>query len=74
MFLFSWIFIPISSLPDWAGIIAWFLPLTHVVNLSRSLFSGEPGWTMLIDLAWLVLFSSVLFVLAIQRMRRRLIV
>ena len=74
MFLFSGIFFPISSLPEWAGKIAWCLPLTHVVNLTRSLFSGELGWPMLVDLAWLALFSSVLFVLSIQKMRRRLIV
>ena len=74
MFLFSGIFFPISSLPEWAGTIAWFLPLTHVVNLSRAFFGGEMQWSMLIDLAWLALFSSVLFILSIQRMRRRLIV
>ena len=38
MFLFSGIFFPIETLPDWAEPLAWFSPLFHAAALFRELF------------------------------------
>jgi len=73
MFLFSGIFFPVTNLPDWAQTFAWFLPLTHGVDISRALFSGDVSLKLLGDLVWLLVFFSVLFVIALRGIRKRLI-
>ncbi|HEV2886578.1 MAG TPA: ABC transporter permease, partial [Jatrophihabitans sp.] len=35
MFLFSGTFYPISTLPDWARVLAWLSPLWHATELAR---------------------------------------
>src|SRR5512137_1195298 len=40
MFLFSGTFFPLETLPMWAQHVALLLPLTHIVNLTRSLSLG----------------------------------
>jgi lipooligosaccharide transport system permease protein len=74
MFLFSGVFFPIHSLPDWARAVAWVLPLTHAVNLSRGLATGDAGTWMLGELAWIAVVSGVAFVVAERLVRRRLLV
>jgi lipooligosaccharide transport system permease protein len=73
MFLFSGTFFPLENLPSWARSLAQFLPLTHLVNLTRALsfghFDGEGAWAV----AYLALFAAVFFPLALWRMQRRLI-
>jgi len=73
MFLFSGTFFPLEVLPEWVKPLAWALPLTHLVELSRSLALGQ--WRM--ELIWHILYltgmSAVLFPLALGRMRARLI-
>lgn len=73
MFLFSGIFFPISSLPAWAGKIAWLFPLSHAVTISRSLSLGRIHAGLLIDAAWLVVFGAIFFTLAVNNIKRRLI-
>jgi lipooligosaccharide transport system permease protein len=73
MFLFSGIFFPLENLPEWARTVAWLLPLTHGVNASRDLFSGSLSWTMVNDLAWLLVFILLTFVIAVRAIRKRLI-
>jgi len=48
MFLLSGIFFPVSVLPEWAQILAHILPLTHAVNISRSLCLGTLSSDLLI--------------------------
>jgi lipooligosaccharide transport system permease protein len=75
MFLFSGTFFPISILPPPIRIIAEiFLPLTHVVRILRGLTLGILGWEMFYSLLWILVVSSVLFVLSINLMRKRLII
>lgn len=72
MFVFSGVFYPISSLPGFARVIAWFLPLTHAVRLMRGLVLGglvDP-WA---DVLWLVVAAAVAVPWPIVFMRRRLI-
>jgi lipooligosaccharide transport system permease protein len=73
MFLFSGTFFPIENLPAWAQVVAQFLPLTHLVNLVRSLSFGSFNPALLWSAAYLLLFFLVFFPLALIKMRRRLI-
>src|SRR5436190_7608626 len=43
MYFFSGIFFPLASLPAWAQAVAWCLPLTHAVALSRACAAGAVG-------------------------------
>ena len=73
MFLFSGTFFPIENLPGWAQYIAVLLPLTHLVNLTRSLSLGIVDMSLLPGLCYFVISCIVFFPLAIHKMHRRLI-
>ena len=74
MFLFSGTFFPVDTLPLWAQRLALAFPLTHLVNLTRSLsFGAVDVWETVAALAYLVAFTAVCFPLALALMRRRLI-
>ena len=40
MFLFGGVFFPFSGLPDWAQVVGWCLPLSHLVAATRDLTLG----------------------------------
>jgi lipooligosaccharide transport system permease protein len=73
MLFFSGVFFPLDKFPQWLKVFALFMPLTHAVNISRAVFSGEPvaglGWNFLV----LVVLEIVAFVIGISLMKRRLI-
>ncbi|MGI8927691.1 MAG: ABC transporter permease [Tepidiformaceae bacterium] len=73
MFWFGGAFFPIDQLPGWARVLAYAVPLTHVVELYRGLVRGDFELVMLVHLA--VIFSATAFFywLALWSMRRRLI-
>jgi lipooligosaccharide transport system permease protein len=72
LFLFSGIFFPIEDFPAPVPQVAWFTPLYHAVNVCRALAVGPtPG--VLVDVAWILIFTSALALLPIHLMRRRLI-
>ncbi len=73
MFLFGGTFFPLSNLPEWARIVAQLLPLTHLVELVRSICLGKIGITTFAALAYLITWSALFFPLAIIGMRKRLI-
>lgn len=73
MFLFSGTFFPVENLPYWAQKLAFVLPLTHLVKLTRSFSFGVMGFDLLWNVGYLLLFSLVFFPLAIFVMHRRLI-
>jgi len=75
MFLFSGTFFPLSILPVPIQIFAVvFLPLTHVVMVTRMITLSQVTPAILVSLAWIVIVATVLFVLAVNLMKRRLIV
>jgi lipooligosaccharide transport system permease protein len=41
MYLFSGTFFPLEALPSWARLLAYTLPLTHLVDMTRSLGAGR---------------------------------
>jgi lipooligosaccharide transport system permease protein len=73
MFLFSGTYFPISQLAPPLQALAWFSPLTHVINLSRALMTGEPSAALWLDVAWLAVVGSVAYLIALRMMRSRLI-
>ncbi|MSQ15831.1 MAG: hypothetical protein EXR50_08220 [Dehalococcoidia bacterium] len=73
MSMFSDVFFPIAGMPQWAQTLAWFLPLTHSVAITRALFTGVWHPTLLIDVVWILIVTIVFFTLAQNSMRRRLI-
>ncbi len=73
MFLFSGTFFPMDNLPPWVQWLAFTLPLTHLVNLTRELCLGVVGIGSLWALLYLTLFTLVFLPVAIGAMRRRLV-
>ncbi|MCW4009267.1 MAG: ABC transporter permease [Candidatus Bathyarchaeota archaeon] len=79
MFILSGTFFPIPDVIQGAALGA--LPLTHVVNLTRGLLTGNflplaglSGVSVaLLGLAWLAVATTVFFVLSIHLMKKRLI-
>jgi lipooligosaccharide transport system permease protein len=74
MFLFSGVFFPLEGLPTWARAVAWTLPLTHAVGVTRALAQGAAGAGLAADLAWIAVVTGAAFVLAERLLRRRLLV
>lgn len=75
MFLFSGIFFPIGSLPDWAEPLGWLSPLFHSAALFRELF-GVFGTDLVAaagHLVWLIGFGLLLFPIAPNVFRHRLV-
>ena len=72
MFLFSGIFFPIDNLPGFVQIVAWFLPLYHVVILLRSLVFGEVGLFLLTHVAVLVFTTVILYPFPQRLIRKKL--
>ena len=73
MFLVAGTFFPISGLPQWAQIAAWFNPLYHCVELVRHAAFGFEGWVDLAHLGVLLAFGIAMWRLAIWATGRRLI-
>jgi lipooligosaccharide transport system permease protein len=74
MFLLSGTFFPLTALPATLQVFAQlFLPLTHVVKLTRGLVLGRLELNLLLSLVWILIVTPVFFVLSINLMRKRLI-
>jgi len=74
MYLFSGTFFPIETLPGWAQIVAYCLPLSHLVTLSRNLCLGTiTGTQVLVSGSYLLAATLILIPIALRVMRRRLI-
>jgi lipooligosaccharide transport system permease protein len=75
MFLFSGTFFPLSLLPSALQYFAYAaLPLTHVVGVMRMLTLASFSPMIVFHLLWICAVTTVLFILSINLMRRRLIV
>jgi lipooligosaccharide transport system permease protein len=73
MFLFSGIFFPLDRLPDWAQVLAWFMPLHHAVNLMRAITLTGDVRAAVLAAAWIAILTAALFVLPLNLLRRRLV-
>jgi lipooligosaccharide transport system permease protein len=74
MFYFSGVFFPLTSFPQVVQDLSWIVPLTPVVNLTRSLVNGTFHAEQLLALGLIILMIVVFFGLSLYSMRRRVIV
>jgi lipooligosaccharide transport system permease protein len=73
MFLVAGTFFPIDGLPEWAQVAAEFNPLYHLVELVRHASFGVLEASDLLRVGVLLVFSFVLWRIAVSRMEKRLI-
>ncbi|MFL5867780.1 MAG: ABC transporter permease [Thermoleophilaceae bacterium] len=73
LFLFSGIFYPLTRLPDWVHVIAWFTPLYHLVQITRGLVLGPDALSVLGNALWLLVVIVALFPIPVRALRRRLV-
>jgi lipooligosaccharide transport system permease protein len=81
MFFLSGTFFPLTRLPTAAqGVAMAVLPLTHIVNVARSVVSGRvepilglnPTMLLLVSLTWVIIVAVFFFILSINLMKKRL--
>jgi lipooligosaccharide transport system permease protein len=73
MFWVGGVFFPPDELSSGMRVFAWFLPLSHVVDLQRAWVTGDLSWGILVDVAWIVVVTAALYLATLRSMRRRLI-
>lgn len=73
MYLFSGTFFPLDVLPGWMQVLALFLPLTHLVNMTREFCYGIVGGGVLWGTAYFSLCILVFYTLAVRKMKKRLL-
>src|SRR5574341_51578 len=73
MFIFAGTFFPVSQLPGWAQKVAFFMPLYHVVNITRGLIVGNPSVSMLWDLLWMVVVTLIFYRVSLWDMKKRVL-
>lgn len=75
MFLVSGTFFPLSALPSGVQQFATYaVPLVHVVKISRAMTFGHLDIDLLYSLGWILVVTAVFFIIAVNLMKRRLIV
>jgi len=73
MFIFAGTFFPVSQLPGWAQDVAFFMPLYHVVNITRGLIVGNLSVSMLWDLLWMVIVTLIFYRVSLWAMKKRVL-
>jgi len=73
MFLFSGVFFPLSSLPEWAQHVARVLPLTFLVEILRSMALGHIRQTQIFEIIWLCGIAAGCTFLSMWLMRKRIL-
>ena len=75
MMLISGTFFPIAVFPEIIRQFSYlFLPLVHVVDITRALTLGTLSGSLLLSLAWIIIGTILVVIVSINMMRRRLIV
>jgi lipooligosaccharide transport system permease protein len=72
MYLFGGVFFPLDRMPPWIQHAALAVPLTHVVELSRSLVRGNMRLALVLNLTAVVGFLVPTYFVAERAIRRRL--
>ena len=73
MFIFSGVFYPITTLPDFIQPLVQVLPLVHAVALVRPLASGQIVTDVFLHVGVLTAYASIGFYLGVVLIRKRLI-
>jgi lipooligosaccharide transport system permease protein len=72
LFLFSATFFPITVYPRAVAVLVQLSPLYRSVDLLRSLTTGVPGWSAVVDVAYLVALGAAGLALTGRRLGRLL--
>jgi lipooligosaccharide transport system permease protein len=74
MFVFCGVFFEISRFPEAIQIIAWILPMTHIIAVIRPLCLGLPidPTMILLHTAYMFILCAIAFTLAHKKMRQKL--
>jgi lipooligosaccharide transport system permease protein len=73
LFFFSGVLFPISNLPESVRIIAYILPLSHPVNITRALTLNRFDISLLFDLVYIIAFITVVGYAAVKRLKKKFI-
>jgi ABC-2 type transport system permease protein len=71
MMFLSGVLMPLEALPRWLRVVARALPLTYAVEALRAAWGQVPTGRALPDLAVLVAFAAVFFLLAARTLARK---
>ncbi|ESQ07888.1 MAG: ABC transporter permease [Thiohalocapsa sp. PB-PSB1] len=74
LLILSGVFYPVDTLPPALGITMQLFPLTHAVDLTRPLLTGQSPSAPWLHIAVLLLYAGVGFHIAVVLVRRRLLV
>lgn len=75
MMLISGTFFPLTAFPLILQQFSYlFLPLVHVVDITRAMTTGSLSVNLLFSLAWIIIGTILVVIVSINLMRRRLIV
>ena len=75
-FSYLWIsgaYFPLERLPEWVQIMAWIVPITSAINISRDLMIGRLSWQIVPQLFYLLAASIVTTEIALRCLRKRLV-
>ena len=73
MFWVGGVFFPLEEMPQTIQTLSWFMPLRHVVEIQRDLVTGNLDMALLVNLAWIIVVTALLYRAVLWTMRRRLI-
>ena len=73
MFFFSGIFFPLSNFPEWVKTASKFMPLTHAVNIARSLLSNMAHSSLILSTLILIVFTVIFSILSVNLIEKRII-
>ncbi|MBE3065869.1 MAG: ABC transporter permease [Chloroflexi bacterium] len=66
-------FFPLARFPEAVQVIAWIIPFTSVIDISRSLMLDRPLAPLLPEAVWVVISTLAFTELAVRSMHRRLV-
>jgi len=77
-FVFSYLWIsgayfPLDRLPTPVQMLAWIVPVTSAVDVSRKLMIGNLNWQIVVEFLYLAIAFILTAEFALRRMRRRLV-
>jgi lipooligosaccharide transport system permease protein len=67
------VWFPISLLPNWLQILAYILPQTSVVEITKACLSGNFAWTHLYEIIYLLTISVVCLEWSLRSLRKRMV-
>lgn len=66
-------YFPLQQLPLPLQYLAWALPITSVVDVSRDLMTGMLRWSTALETLWIVLSTLIASEIALRRLRKRML-